>query len=243
MVTPKRIIDIHSHILPGVDDGAGDFSDSLRILKWLANQGVTDVIATPHYIDETEYNVSRKKNLSLLKKLFSLTKKEGININLYLGNEIYINDKIDILLDTNKISSLANSEYLLIELPLSGKFPNYQDYFRDLIDRGKKIILAHPERYATFQNKYELIMELADLGVLFQCNIGSILGRYGKKAKKTMRKLAKDKLIFALGSDSHRSGRKAYFNLAIKKLSRYYKNGESEEILAINPAKILKKKA
>ena len=110
------MIDVHSHILPGIDDGARDFEHSIDILRELSSYGVTDVIATPHYISETEYVSTVLDNDRLLEELKDRIKTEEIGINLYLGNEIYIEKNIGVLLDKNKITPLAKSKYLLIEL-------------------------------------------------------------------------------------------------------------------------------
>lgn len=236
------MIDTHSHILPGVDDGARTISDSVDIIRELADQGVTDIIATPHYICETNFMSPRKTNGELLKELKKLLSAAEINVNLYLGNEIYIDNKILDLLKAKLVSPLAGSKYLLIEMPLDEEFPSYLDYFEELIASGYQVVLAHPERYQIIQKDYELIKELHDTGVLFQCNVGSFVGKYGKKAAKTVKKLAKDKLIFMLGSDTHRSGGKPYFSLAGKKLKRYFTDQELKRILETNPRKIINHK-
>lgn len=238
---PNKIIDTHSHILPGIDDGAKTFEDSIKIVKWLADQGVTDIVATPHYIDETKYDSPKTKNSRLLTKLKKMLKEEGIKVNLYLGNEIYLSGKIKELVKAKKISPMNGGKYLLIEMSLDEGSPNFEDYFLELMNDGYKVILAHPERYAIIQKDYEIVKRLYNEGVLLQCNIGSILGKYGKGAKKVTKKLAKDKMIFALGSDTHHYGNKEYLSLALKKLSRYYDDNEIRQILMTNPEKILKK--
>lgn len=240
MVTPNKIIDIHTHILPGVDDGAKTLADSIRILRWLANQGVTDVIATPHYIDETEYNSSRSTNLKILDNLKSRLEADDIPVNVYLGNEIYIDDKIAELILAGKISAMADSKYLLVELPMNDEFLNYEDYLCDLMNKGYKIVLAHPERYSIIQKNYKIAKKLHKMGVLFQCNFGSLIGKYGINARRTIRKMARDKIIFAFGSDVHHCGRKDYITLACEKLLRYYTKREISQLLMINPEKILK---
>ncbi|MBR0480015.1 hypothetical protein IJJ49_01995 [Candidatus Saccharibacteria bacterium] len=236
------MIDIHTHILPGVDDGAENFYESIEIVKYLARQGVTDIIATPHYVNETEYTSERAENLRLFDALKRELAAAGVKTRIFLGSEIYIDPEILELIKTEKISPLAESKYLLVELPLSGNFPNYEDYFNDLILRGYKVILAHPERYETVQKNYEIIKDLREKGVLFQSNFGSILGKYGREAKKTVKKLAKDKLIFTFGSDTHRASRRDYITLARKKLLKYYSERELNYILTTNPGKILENK-
>lgn len=233
------MIDIHSHILPGIDDGARSLEDSIEIIQELAKQGVTDVIATPHYVDESIYTSPRGKNLHLINELRKSLQDEEINVNIYLGNEIYINDKIESLIEANEVSTLAGSEYLLVELPMSGEYPNYFDIIITLKQAGYQVVLAHPERYIAMQDDFEKVRELYNSGVLLQCNLGSILGQYGKHAKKTIKELAKNKMIFAFGSDIHHCNNMWSLKKVRDKLAKYYSEDELRQILVDNPQKII----
>ena len=234
------MIDTHAHILPGIDDGAGTISDSVEIVRELAEQGVTDIIVTPHYVDETSYNSPRTKNIVLLNKVKQALKYEDINVRIYLGNEIYITEKIADLIRSGKLSAMAGGNYLLVELPLSGEYPGYEDIFLDLQNIGYKILLAHPERYSSVQENYNTLSDLHEIGVLFQRNTGSIIRQYGREAKKVIQKMAKDKLIFSLGTDIHRCRGEGYIDAAVKKLSKYYGEHGLRQILVVNPKRILK---
>lgn len=234
-----KIIDLHSHILPGIDDGSSDFETSVELLKELASGGVTDVFATPHYIDETIYISSKEKNEKLLKQLEDELKKNDIKINIRLGNEIYITPKILDLLKNKEITTLGRSRHLLVELPMSGDFPGYQDIFLKLIRSGFYVVLAHPERYTSFQEDFSLAMELFDMGILFQSNFGSFTGRYGKKVFKLVVRLAKDKMIWGMGSDIHHVYEDSFIPDAIRKMLKYYSEAELKKILSENPREIL----
>ena len=238
MATPNKITDTHSHILPGIDDGAKTLTNSADIVRELAEQGVTNIIATPHYVNETIYSSPYSENKKLLKELQKHLAKEGIKVNIYLGNEIYIDPAIPDLIKHHKVTPLAGSKYLLVEFPLDNEYPNYEDYFRVLIDQGYKVVLAHPERYTIIQKDYQIAKDLRDLGVLFQCNYGSIVGKYGKRAKKLVKKFAKDKMIFIFGSDMHRARGEYLIDKAVKKLSKYYSSAELKTLLQTNPSKI-----
>ena len=233
------MIDIHSHILPGIDDGASNFDASIDMMRELCEQGITDVIATPHYIDETIYTSAMPENLVLLNKLKKKMCEAGLKMNIYLGNEIYINGRIDELIKNREASGLADSKYLLVELSMSGDHPQYEDILKDLMDQGYKVVLAHPERYVSFQNDFEAIEHIYNMGVLLQCNIGSIVGQYGKKAKKTVKKLARKKMIFAFGTDIHHCRGVGMIEDAKKKLSKYYGEAEMEKVLHENARKII----
>lgn len=233
------MIDIHSHILPGIDDGSESLVDSIAIVKELARQGITDIIATPHYMTDSPYVSPRTKNLKLLDSLQKELQDADLGVNIYLGNEIYINEEIDNLVKRNKVSPMADSKYLLVELPMSGEYPNYEDVLLDLLNSGYKVILAHPERYSSFQDNYELVEILFRDGVLLQCNLGSLVGHYGKKAKKCLVHLLKERMVFAFGSDIHRCHDGNDYLKAQKKLKKYLDEDEIRELLVSNPKKIL----
>ena len=233
------MIDLHSHILPGIDDGAPDLDVSVNLVRELSNGGVTDVVATPHYIEETIYTSPASTNKKLMRKLQKKLKDEGIDVKVHLGNEIYICKGIAKLLKSKKISGSGGSKYLLIELPMSGDFPGYQDIFLELLRDGYKVVLAHPERYTAFSKDFALITELYDMGVLMQCNIGSFVGQYGKSVLKLAKKIAKNKMIFAVGSDIHHTHGDDFIPNAIKKLAKFYTDEELDTILNKNPKTIL----
>ena len=211
------MIDIHSHLLFGVDDGSRTLEESVHVIKKLSEVGYTDIILTPHYINDSTYVSTREENLDVLKRLKVGLIRNNVNVNLYLGNEIYIDSEIANLLKNNIISSLNDTKYLLIELPMSGENEIYYDIFLDLINMGYKVILAHPERYISFQKDFNKIYELKELGVLLQSNVGSVLGDYGRGAKKTIKRLLKENLITFMGTDIHHNKEEYTFVLKAKK--------------------------
>ncbi len=234
------MIDIHSHLLYGVDDGSKSLDESVSIIKHMGEVGYTDIIITPHYIKDSHYNSSRSDNLVLLETLKKALEENNIDVNIYLGNEIYMDDEIDELLDAGLISSLNDSKYLLIELPMNGEYEGYIDIFEHLIAIGYKVILAHPERYLAFQKDFNKIYELEEIGIYFQCNLESILGSYGKGAIKTVKRLLKEKKISFLASDiHHRKHDYGKFLLAKKKMRKYLSDSDFDVLLKENPSKML----
>lgn len=227
------MIDLHSHILPGVDDGAESFDDSLKMLRELEGQLTTDVVLTPHYVPGM-YMRTAEQNYQLYLRLVERARAAGIKLNLYLGNEIYINDQLPELLRSGTIIPLNGSNYLLIELPLSGKYPHYEDIFKSLMDVGWKVILAHPERYVAAKDDFQMLKDLYHMGVLFQCDLGSLVGHYGKRAKATVERLAKDHMIFGFGSDLHRPHRRRWITNAQISLLKYYTPQELDQLLDYN---------
>lgn len=234
------MIDIHSHLLYGVDDGSKSIEESVSIIKHMGEVGYTDIIITPHYICDSQYDSPRCDNLILLESLRKALSDDGIDVNIYLGNEIYMDERIDEFLEEGLISSLNDSKFLLVELPMSGEFNDYIDVFEHLISLGYKVILAHPERYLAFQKDFNKVYELEEIGVYFQSNLESILGSYGKGAKKMVKRLLKEKKISFLASDIHHRKRDyGKFLMAIKKMERYLSSSDFEYLLKVNPRKIL----
>lgn len=231
------MIDIHAHVLPGIDDGAERLADGVAMVRELAEQGVTGIVATPHYVDETIYSSPRRENLKLLDELRAAVADTGVE--LYLGNEIYINERIDELVRMGKVSALAGSGYVLVELPMSGRYPGYEDVLAELMAAGYKVVLAHPERYVAVQEDYALVENLYEMGVLLQCNLGSVVGQYGKHAKKTVQRLIKERKVFAWGSDIHHCRGEEYWRGVWKKMRKYYSAEELEQVLVANPGKIV----
>ena len=235
------MIDIHSHILPGVDDGVKTLASSIELIRELSRSGVTGIIATPHYVSETRYVSRRDNNLRLLEEVKLALLAEQINVEIYLGNEIYIDPKIAKMIGQGIVSTIAGSRYILVELPLNKSYPSYKDILVDLLDMGYRVILAHPERYEIIQTSYDVLLELHSLGVLFQCNLGSVMGKYGIEARTVVKRIMKDSLVFAFGSDAHHCHGVDYWVKAQKKVAKYCSERQFNQAMTLNPRKMLLK--
>ncbi|MBR4672280.1 MAG: hypothetical protein IKO78_03670 [Bacilli bacterium] len=234
------MVDIHNHLLYGIDDGSKSIGESIDVLKDLEQVGYTDIILTPHYITDSRYDSSRDNNLERLEILKKEVKENNININLYLGNEIFIDDNIYELLKEDLISSLNDTDYLLIELPLSGEFSGYLEVFKYLIQKGYNVILAHPERYISFQDDFNKIYELENIGVYFQSNIDSLVGKYGPKAEEMIIRLLKENKLSFLATDIH--SKKHDYNvwkLAKNKALRYVTEEVYNVLVNGNPSQLV----
>lgn len=233
------MIDIHSHIIPNVDDGARSVEETFNILKEAQEAGFTDVILTSHFL--LNYYENNAQELIFWKeKLQEVLKKQGTKINLHSGMEIYITNQMEELLENKKILTLANSRYMLIELPLATnvKYFDYVVYYLEA--KGIKPIIAHPERYKCVQKDPDIVEEYIEKGCLIQCNYGSIVNLYGREAEKTIKTLLKKNQVHFLGSDVHRENGTYLIILdAIKKIRKIIGENKINEITTINPKKIL----
>jgi len=223
--------DIHCHILMGIDDGSISLENSLEILRKANEEGVTDIMLTPHYINNSKYSADNQTKIQLMNILQEAMTKENININLYIGNETYIDENIIQLINEKKVATLNNSRYILIELPVANQRHDLKEIFFELIRNNYIPIIAHPERYLYFQKDISKLDEYIEMGVLLQGDYQSLFGHYGKKAEKTLKKLLKNHMIQFLGSDTHRSKDGYNVNLLMKKLLKILKNEEMVELL------------
>lgn len=197
------MIDFHSHILPGIDDGSRDIEETYEMIKEAYDAGFKSIISTSHYI-EGSYECDKLSREHMISEIEQGLKDKNIDVKIYLGTEAYISRDLNLLVKENKIATINNGNYLLFELPMNTKVLFLEDAILNLISIGVKPIIAHPERYTFVQEDPNMLIELIEKGVLFQMNYGSASGIYGKEVKKTAIKLLKSNMIHFLGSDSHR---------------------------------------
>ena len=195
------MIDLHSHILFETDDGSKSLEESVIMAKEAYDAGFTTICCTPHYL-EPQYKKTKEENTKTLERLKEELERNNIPMELFLGNEIYIVNNIEELVENNITSRMGNSEYILFELPLFQKLTNAVDIIRNL--PYTKLILAHPERYEYVQKDISYLDDFIEMGVLLQGNYESILGKYGRTAQKTLKKLLKQKKIDFLSTDTHK---------------------------------------
>lgn len=195
--------DLHSHILYGIDDGSKTLQESIRLLKEMEKAGTTDLILTPHYVENSKYNCNNPDKKTLLEELKVRCQAEDIHINLYLGNEVFFTSHFIEYLKENKIRTLNNSKYLLFEFPISNIYSNSLEILQQLTMNGCVPVMAHPERYFVFQKHPDYLEEFLRAGILLQGNLTSLFGKYGRTAEKTLKVLLKNHWITFLGSDTH----------------------------------------
>lgn len=233
--------DLHSHYLPGVDDGANDIEVTKKMLASAEKNGITDIIFTPHFILDSRYMSTKDENKKIFEPIKRIAKEE-YNINIFLGNEVYCNTEMLRLYKEGKIATLNDSRYMLIEIPMYSKINNVKDIFFELISNDIVPILAHPERYTAYYNDLDFFIELRKMGVLLQMNYPSLVGEYGTKAKKMAKKLLKSGLISFVGSDIHSDKESKNDQVAKmeKKLKKYVTEAEFIDITANNFARVVR---
>lgn len=231
--------DIHSHILPHMDDGAENMAESMEMLRIAAGEGISWIIATPHYKSgrfRADGGAVREK----LAQLQEAADAEGLNIKLYPGTEIYYRSELEEKLDRKYLCTMNDTDYILVE------FSPFEDYIyiRNAINAvfgmGYRPILAHVERYQSMLQDIHRVEDIKSIGCSIQVNAGSIAGDYGFKAKHFTHKLLKRKLVDYIGTDAHNTGKRSpdmrrCADILYKKCDRMY----AEEILFGNARRYL----
>lgn len=233
--------DIHCHILFGLDDGSYNLEESVKIIEKAISNGYTDLLLTPHYRYNQNYIADNRKKKKYFDCLLEEVEKRKLNINLYLGNEITLDDDFFYYLKTDQLLSLNNSRYLLIELPFFKKVSNLKNIIKDIMKLGYIVILAHPERYEKYS--VEDFKELVDMGVLLQGSIGSLYRKYGRDAEDKLKEMLKKHMIHFIGSDVHHEKQSSYSRIHDVKEKVERLTGSSiitEELISTNIEKVIK---
>ena len=232
-------IDIHSHILPGLDDGSRSMEQSLEMLRIAYEEGIDIIIATPH-------NMPGKGQPSLetvqerAEQLRQMAKREELPIDIVVGTEYYYREKVLYLLEEEAAIRMNGSEYILAEFEPMVEKIYFRNAIRDILATGYRPIVAHVERYANVMRDKAMLHDLKKMGALIQVNAASVIGDNGRVAKKDVKKLLKERLVDFVATDAHSDGRRAPF---MHKCATYlYKKYNAEyvdEILFLNAEKYL----
>ncbi|MEW6079756.1 MAG: CpsB/CapC family capsule biosynthesis tyrosine phosphatase [Thermodesulfobacteriota bacterium] len=226
------MIDIHNHILPGVDDGAADMDEAIQMAAIAARDGIRHIIATPHLPGT---GLDRAEIEDRTAALNACLKEAKIDVRVYPGAEIpvYMLDN-----DTCRIG-LAGTRYLLTEFPLTGMLPFSSDIFSFLTGLGYRIIIAHPERCPTVIKNPEWLLDLLSPGVMLQITADSLNGKMGKEVLSLTRYLLKKQVVTFMASDGHNVyDRRPELSAGVKAAEKYLKQ-QAIRLVDDNPRKIL----
>lgn len=205
----NQIIDVHCHIIPGVDDGAKSYEQAYAMLDIAYEQGISDIIATPHHMPDGK-NASPEIIAARVAKLQEYVDTQQYDMRIYTGNEIYYHGEAADMLEEGKICTLAATNYVLVEFSPMDDARYIRNSLAELQNMGYQPIIAHVERYMSLvKPPFDRIQELRDMGILIQVNAGSITGFFGKHSKETAEKLLKKELVDFIGTDAHSDGGRA----------------------------------
>jgi len=201
---PPLKVDMHSHFLPGIDDGAENLEESLKLLRMFEERGYEKIITTPHIIQDL-YENSAETIFPVLEKVRAALRERGSSLQIEAAAEYFLDDNFIELLENGHPFLTLKDNYILVETG----FMNEPAYLREVLFKlrlkGYKPVLAHPERYHYLQQKKEKLEELFDSGVKLQINTMSLGGYYGPPSQKFAEWMIEQGFVHFLGSDCHRS--------------------------------------
>lgn len=197
------MIDIHSHILPGIDDGASDMYDALEMVKMAADSGVRAMVATPHCIPGVYDNYFSKEYVEAVKRMRKAVKEERIPVQILPGMEAFATYDLPKRIEQKKIMPLNQSSYMLMEFAFD-EDPDYAcEILRRVRELGVRPVVAHAERYEFLQDNPRLVYEWCKKGYSIQVNKGSFMGRFGRRARAAAYRFMDHNLVTAIASDAH----------------------------------------
>ena len=196
------MIDIHCHILPGLDDGAQTIEESLKMVRIAQSEGIQKIIATPHHI-EGSYHNAKEKIIRQVEILNEAIKEEEIPLEIFSGQEIFLTMDTAQHLKEERLLTLADSKYVLIEFPLM-EIPRFAEHALYSIQLNGLIpVIAHPERIASVIEDPCILEPLINKGCLLQVNAMSLTGHFGRKVQATAEYLVKSNMVHLMGTDAH----------------------------------------
>lgn len=197
------MIDLHCHILHGLDDGPETAAESLQMAQAFVRSGYRTVAATPHMVPGTTWMPSIDRINTQVAALNQTIEDNGWALEIIAGMEIAIDPQIPDLLDDDRLLSLGNASCLLIEPSFQQLPPGWEQVIFSILAKGYSILLAHPERCHQLAANPDLIERLIGSGVYLQVNWGSFVGQYGRSVTRAARLLAQNGQIHCLATDSH----------------------------------------
>lgn len=198
------MIDLHCHILPGLDDGAKSLEEAVEMARIAEEEGIERIVATPHLFRENylyeDLGIIEEKR----KELHRALEAGNIHVQLFCGAEVHIAHNLMEEIRKNRSSLVINrSSYMFVEFPSRHVFSGVKELFFELMSEGIIPIIAHPERNSVFVRNPSFLYELVQMGSLAQANRGSLSGIYGREAEQAVCRFLEMNLIHFIGSDGH----------------------------------------
>lgn len=198
----RKFIDVHCHILPGLDDGSQDMDTTIKMLKIAAKDGISEFIVTPHYKNGRK-NASIKTIKERIAAVEKEAKKHGLEVALYPGHEVFNFGEITEGIEAGEILTMNETDCVLIEFMPGQKYSTIRNVLDYVSGEGYQPIVAHVERYECLVKDWKRVEELKQIGCEIQINASTVLGALGGPAKKFVHKLLSKELVDYVGTDAH----------------------------------------
>ncbi len=197
------MIDLHSHILPGLDDGPKTREEAIELAGEYVNLGFSHVVATPHCIFGSAWEIEAEEVRAAADAFNGDLLEEGIPLRVFTGMELTLTPELPRKLTEGLALSLAESDCVLVELPFQRLPRGWDEILFEITARGYRVLLAHPERCEQVVREPEILSAAVKTGYFVQCNWASFAGLYGPEVRKTAYRLARDGLVHCVATDSH----------------------------------------
>lgn len=203
-----KFVDVHSHILPNLDDGSRSMEQSLNMLRIACEEGIRTIVATPHNMPGKgcPSRETIKEQIDALKEAAAL---ENIPVKILLGTEYFFREEVLELLEENSVITYPGTNCVLVEFDPYTERHYIRNAVREILSYGYTPVIAHVERYMQLMEKKKEIAEIRQMGAMIQVNCNSVTGENGRKVQKDVKALLKEGLIDLLGTDAHSDGRRA----------------------------------
>jgi len=232
----KNLVDLHAHILPGLDDGPASLSGSLKILHALETMGFEHVYATPHHRLYSWDGIRPETVESAVKSLAMAASKKGIGINLLPGMEFDLDESLP-----ERVSSVpGGAGHILVDVGFWGVPRNLDDLLGKVREKGAKVLLVHPERNRELCRDRRVITGLIDSGVRFLGNLGSFSGMYGQTVKCDAQDLLEENYYWAVASDMHSHDQSPWIKDGIDLLVSLAGDAAAEDLMVNRPLQMVK---
>lgn len=201
------MIDLHCHILPGLDDGAPDLAVSYEMARLAAADGTIVLACTPHFMPGV-YDASLEVVQQAVEDLADALAERGINLGLVVGGDVHAAPNLAARLNARKVPTINGSRYFLLEPPHDVLPPRFEELVFGLLSEGYVPILTHPERLKWIESRYGVIRHLAEAGVLMQLTSGAVFGRFGRRPQYWSERMLDEGIVHFLATDAHNADRR-----------------------------------
>ena len=233
-------VDVHCHVLPGLDDGPATMADAVAICRALVDDGITTVVATPHQLGTYDVANSPAVVRAAVAELAGVLAAEGVPLRVVAGGDVRVDDRLADLLAADRVLTLADGgAFVLLELPTES-LVDLSSLIADLAGRGVTSILSHPERNQPLARRSDPMLPWLDAGLLLQVTAGSLVGQFGPAAERAGWRMLEAGQVSLVATDAHHADRRPpRMTAAVDAIGKRLGHAVARRLCVENPSKVL----